>query len=177
MDSSLELTGVGFVPPEFSRTPSPGFYLSHPGAKAPERQHDGDLGFDLFASEDTFVPYLEPVIIPTGVIFQFPEGVGAIVTDRSSSFLKRRLMIHHGKIDHAYREPVGIIAYSLSADEFRQRPADDSGNPMGYQRGQWVRAGERVAQVVFVNVHPWHPMSLAERPASVRGGYGSTGTR
>lgn len=154
---------------------APGIFLSHPGAKMPERQHDGDLGYDLFCAEDTFVPFLRPVIIPTGVILSFPEGVGAIVTDRSSSFLKRGLMVHHGKIDNLYREPVGIIAYSLHQDEYKANPEDEDGQHYGFQRGQWVRAGERIAQLVFVNVHPWHPPQLAERPASIRGGYGSTG--
>lgn len=156
---------------------APGVYLAHPDAKQPERHFEGDLGFDLFACADTFVPYQEPVIIPTGVIFAFPPGVGAIVTDRSSSFLKRRLMIHHGKIDQTYREEVGIIAWSLSGEEFDHGTEDEHGNRYGFRRGQWVRKGDRVAQVVFVPVHPWYPPLLSERPASIRGGYGSTGAR
>ena len=158
---------------------TPGFYLdpTYPQAQAPVRHHGGDLGLDLFAAVDTFVPFLVPVLIPTGVIFAFPEGVGAIVTDRSSSFLKRGLMIHHGKIDNQWREPVGIAAYSIVQHELGPAPVlNDSGDKGPRPYGQWVRAGERIAQVCFVNVHPWEPGELSTRPESLRGGWGSTGT-
>ena len=39
-----------------------GFFLdpTYPLAQAPVRHHGGDLGYDLFAAVDTFVPFLVP---------------------------------------------------------------------------------------------------------------------
>ena len=82
-------------------------------ALLPVKAHAGDLGYDLFASEDTILYPGETTLIPTGVAIQFPDGYGALIRDRSSVATKRNLFVVAGVIDNGY---VGEIMIALHND-------------------------------------------------------------
>jgi len=184
--------------------PNIGVWLdpAHPQAAMPVRNHEFDYGWDLTCSVDTFVPHDDRVLIPSGVSFEFPPGWGVWLTDRSSTFLKRGLHVHLGKIDCRWREIIAVAAQCMSGAESHIRYADDQSivtreewvergkriskgqrhtgpsheNMRDVTAGQLVKAGERVGQLVFMPVFEVELTQLAQRPKSIRGGWGSSGT-
>lgn len=127
----------------------------------PRRVYDGDAGFDLFCSERTNVPYGGFADVPCGVSVELPSGVWAMITGRSSTLRKRKLLVSQGIIDNEYRGPLFAGCWNLS------------------DKSATVERGERIAQLI-----PFHQASadlvmkrVEELPLSERGekGFGSTG--
>ena len=53
-------------------------------ARIPEKAHTGDLGYDVFADEDKWIPYGEYRLISTGIsIWSNSYKYGFIIKDRS----------------------------------------------------------------------------------------------
>lgn len=135
----------------------------------PERKNPTDTGWDLRAKERTWVPAGRPVIIKTGVHLNMPSGWWAWISDRSSSFLELELLIHQGWVDETYNKEVGIIARSLAKKQVNEELSE---------HGQWIEAGERIAQLTFIQrpeTQNWMTTKLDQMPESDRGGFGSTG--
>jgi dUTP pyrophosphatase len=141
----------------------------YPYAQLPTQQHEGDIGFDLYACEDSKVPLNRSAIIETGLILDIPRGYGVLMSGRSSSFAKRGILVHEGWIDQQYGETIKVLAYGLQGS--LENYYFDRG--IGYY--QLVKAGERIAQLRVVRTLPTQITELDNRPDKHRQGIGSTG--
>ena len=129
----------------------------------PAYQTPGSAGLDLCAALPEAVRLApgERRLIPTGLIFELPEGFEAQVRPRSGLALKHGLTIVNspGTIDSDYRGEVGVVLINHGQEPFVVEPLS------------------RVAQVVIAPVAQVRielTDSLTETTRGV-GGYGSTG--
>lgn len=133
-----------------------------PSEWRPRRTYRGDAGYDLFVAKGAVVEPGEFVDVPCGVQIELPEGVWALITGRSSTLRKRRLLVAQGVIDNGYRGPLFAGVQNLSNEAVA------------------VKAGERLAQLIPFSVLADELMWLRVRELgdSPRGdnGFGSTGT-
>ena len=141
----------------------------HPDAKMPTRGTAFAAGFDLYATEETELLYGVPVMVPTGVAFEIPEGYVGVVYSRSST-AKKGIVITPLLVDSDFRGEVFVLANLLSG--LGQLPG------LGlYSKPYHVKAGDRIAQMriekLIETEYEWaEELSETERGC---GGYGSTG--
>jgi dUTP diphosphatase len=135
----------------------------HSSVVLPEYQSPGAAGFDLAASEDVTVPPSSIALIPTGLVIQVPDGHFLGIFARSSTPLKRGLMVANG---------VGVIDrdYCGPADEIKIQVLNFTAQPVQVTRG------DRLAQGLFLPVTraAWEEAEGDLREGS-RGGFGATG--
>ena len=127
----------------------------------PTKAHAGDLGYDLYASEEVVLMAGQTKLVPTGIAIQFPEGYGGLLRDRSSVATKRNLFVVAGVIDNGYIGEI-MIALHNSTD--------------GYER---IMVGEKIAQLILiptVNFTVEEVDELVSADERGTGGFGSTGT-
>lgn len=145
-------------------------------AIAPKRNHASDAGCDLFAIEDIVIPSLfslavnylksvfwggrvkpiEPILatkVKTGITFQIPVGMYGLILDRSSmgSKLIKGLA---GVIDADYRGDVTVCLMNLSFHDYQ------------------VKAGDKVAQIVFHKCELLEPVEVPNIDDTERGAKG-----
>src|SRR3954451_19227998 len=111
----------------------------HPSVPLPAYQTPGAAGFDLAASEDVLVLPSSIALVPTGLVIQVPDGHFLGIFARSSTPLKRGLMIANG---------VGVIDrdYCGPADEIKVQVLNFT------QQAVQVKKGDRLAQGLFLPV-------------------------
>jgi len=130
-------------------------------ALVPSYQTPGSAGFDLAASEDVTIAPGQVALVPTGLVVGIPAGYFLGIFARSSTPIKRGLMVANG---------VGVVDsdYSGPADEVKVQVLNFTQAPVT------VKAGDRIAQGVVL---AFARVSFAEGATSVasRGGFGSTG--
>jgi dUTP pyrophosphatase len=140
------------------------FRKLRPDAKLPAAQHPGDAGLDLCSAVDVVVEPGERVMIPTGVAVAIPDGHAGLVLPRSGLASKHGLTMANspGLIDAGYRGEVICAAVNLDRDDAVK-----------------ILVGDRIAQLVIVELPSVAPVWVEELPASKRGegGFGSTGSR
>jgi dUTP pyrophosphatase len=129
----------------------------------PAYQTPGSAGLDLCAAlaEPVRLAPGERRLIPTGLIFELPEGYEAQVRPRSGLALKHGLTIVNspGTIDSDYRGEVGVVLINHGQEPYVVEPLS------------------RIAQVVIapvVQVRLELTDSVTETTRGA-GGYGSTG--
>src|SRR6516164_3030262 len=131
--------------------------------RLPEYQTPGAAGFDLAASEDVVVAPHAIALVPTGLVIAVPDGYFLGVFARSSTPLRRGLIVSNG---------VGVIDsdYCGATDEIKIQVLNVTGEPVT------VRAGDRIAQGLFIPVAraSWEETNEDLRAGS-RGGFGATG--
>jgi len=136
----------------------------HPSVPLPQYQTAGAAGFDLAASEDIVVAPSSIALIPTGLVIQVPAGHFLGIFARSSTPLKRGLMVANG---------VGVIDrdYCGPEDEIKIQVLNFTAQPVQ------VKKGDRLAQGLFLPVThvSWQEVEGDLREGS-RGGFGATGT-
>jgi len=129
----------------------------------PEYQTPGAAGFDLAASEDISVQPGTVALVPTGLVVETPRGYFLGIFARSSTPLKRGLMVANG---------VGVVDadYCGQRDEVKIAVLNFTDAPVH------VTAGDRLAQGLFIPVAraEWHETAGDLRDGS-RGGFGATG--
>ena len=131
----------------------------------PEYKTKGSAGFDLSAcinSKETLAPG-QIKLIPTGFIFEIPEGYELQIRPRSGLAAKNGISIVNtpGTIDSDYRGEVKIILVNHSQTPFV------------------IKRGERIAQAVL-NAAPQATLIEAEDLTDTTrgsGGFGHTGIR
>jgi dUTP pyrophosphatase len=134
----------------------------HPDAVAPAYQTIGAAGFDLAANADMTVQPGEVALVPTGLVMQVPAGYFLGVFARSSTPLKRGLMVANG---------VGVVDsdYCGPKDEIKIEVFNFTAGPVRIARG------DRLAQGVLMPFAraTWREEDPAGRVD--RGGFGATG--
>jgi dUTP pyrophosphatase len=137
----------------------------HDHVALPQYQTAGAAGFDLAASEDVAIAPHAIALVPTGLVIAVPPGHFLGIFARSSTPLKRGLMVANG---------VGVIDcdYCGDADEVKVQVLNFTDRPVV------VRAGDRIAQGLLMPVTraDWVETTGALRDGS-RGGFGATGER
>ncbi|MBA2305882.1 MAG: dUTP diphosphatase [Acidobacteria bacterium] len=133
----------------------------HPAADLPQYQSAEAAGFDLAASEDVTVEPGRVALIPTGLVIKVPLRMFLGIFARSSTPLKRGLMIANG---------VGVIDpdYCGADDEVKIAVMNFT------DAAVTVRAGDRIAQGILLEA-PRVIWTQAEADGSSRGGFGSSG--
>ncbi len=135
----------------------------HPSVPLPDYQTPGAAGFDLAASADVEIPAGNIALVPTGLVIEVPPGHFLGIFARSSTPLKRGLIVANG---------VGVIDqdYCGPADEVRIQVLNFT------QGAVHVRKGDRIAQGLFIPVAraEWRETEADLRDGS-RGGFGATG--
>lgn len=126
-------------------------------AKAPEKQHESDACFDLFAdNKEVKETYIK---MKTGIAVEIPKGYVGLIFPRSS-ITKRGLMLKNsvGVIDSGYRGEI----------EFRFTKIG---------KGQEYDLDERIGQLMLLPVPDFPLKEVKELSDSDRGagGFGSTG--
>ena len=125
-----------------------------PAVPLPDYQTPGAAGFDLAAAADVEIPAGSIALVPTGLVIQVPAGHFLGIFARSSTPLKRGLMVANG---------VGVI------DEDYCGPADEVKiQVLNFTAGAGPREARRSARAG--TVHPCHARGVAgDRRRSARG--------
>src|SRR3954467_3598409 len=100
----------------------------------PEYQTPGAAGFDLAASEDISVEPGTVALVPTGLVIEVPRGYFLGIFARSSTPLRRGLMVANG---------VGVIDedYCGPADEVKVQVLNFTQAPVTVTRGDRLAQG------------------------------------
>ncbi|MEO7157457.1 MAG: dUTP diphosphatase [Vicinamibacterales bacterium] len=134
-----------------------------PTVAIPEYQTAGAAGFDLAASTAVDVPAGQIALVPTGLVIEVPAGHFLGIFARSSTPLKRGLMVANG---------VGVIDqdYCGATDEVKIQVLNFTAASVRVNRG------DRIAQGLFLPVAraQWQEEANDLREGS-RGGFGATG--
>ena len=134
-----------------------------PEVPLPRYETSGAAGFDLSASADVVVPPGGIALVPTGLVIEVPQGHFLGIFARSSTPLRRGLMVANGVgvIDEDYCGPTDEVKVQVL--NFTQAPVT-------------VARGDRLAQGLFIPVAraEWQETEDAPRSGS-RGGFGATG--
>lgn len=133
-----------------------------PDAGLPRYAHHGpfgDLAADVSACEPMELAPGDIKAVRTGLAFEFPPGLGALVEDRSGLALKGICTLA-GVIDSGYRGELKIVLINLGKELFK------------------ISAGDRIAQLRIIHrVEAEFSEVPSVSPTARDGrGFGSTGT-
>lgn len=119
-------------------------------------------GFDLAAAADVEIPPRQIRLVGTGLVIAVPDGHFLGIFARSSTPLKRGLLVANG---------VGVVDpdYCGPADEVMVQLLNLTDVPV------LVRRGERIAQGIVLPAPAVEWEETAAITAPTRGGFGSTG--
>ncbi|MBP7967719.1 dUTP diphosphatase [Candidatus Woesebacteria bacterium] len=131
----------------------------------PQYQTAGAVAFDLYARETVVINPWKPTIIPANVIIEVPEGFFLMLASRSSTPIKKNLMVANGigVIDQDYhgdKDEIGVQVLNFSKDDVT------------------IEKGERIAQALLVQIAKVVEFKEVESiKKESRGGFGSTGSK
>ena len=128
-------------------------------ARLPEKAHQGDLGYDVFADEDKWIEPGGYKLVSTGVsVHNSSYKYGFIIKDRSSIAMKG-LFTHAGVIDAGYTGEIKIFFHNVSNTSIK------------------IEKGDKIAQLVPTKVINFEVEEVEELFETKRGknGFGSTG--
>jgi dUTP pyrophosphatase len=133
-----------------------------PGVELPRYQTAGAAAFDLAAAEATTIQPGEVALVPTGLVIAVPPGMFLGIFARSSTPLKRGLMVANGVgvVDPDYAGPhdeVKIAVLNVRASAITVAP------------------GERIAQGIVLPAPRVTWVEVEDMAAPTRGGFGATG--
>jgi dUTP pyrophosphatase len=133
-----------------------------PHAELPQYQTTGAAAFDLAAAEDTTVQPGEVGLVPTGLVVEVPPGMFLGIFARSSTPLKRGLIVANG---------VGVVDpdYSGPQDEVKVAVLNFRNAAVTVTRG------ERIAQGILLPAPQVTWVEVDELATASRGGFGATG--
>jgi len=133
-----------------------------PDVSLPRYQTAAAAGFDFEAAEAMTIAPGQVALVPTGLVIEVPDGYFLAIFARSSTPLKRGLIVANG---------VGVVDadYCGPTDEIKVQVLNVTSAPVQIARG------DRLAQGVFIP-HArasWQETAGSDKPS--RGGFGSTG--
>jgi dUTP pyrophosphatase len=151
--------------------------LLEAGAKPPTVGHPGeDLGYDVFALEDTVLPYGEVKLVRTGIaVAAYTYTPKRYLSDRGrdrSSMAAKGIVTSGGVIDAGYRGEVKVLMTN-----WKRRFVSD-GDVFGSPENAFIAAGDKIAQMVPVPVLTGEVSIKSSLDEAARGGagFGSTGS-
>jgi dUTP pyrophosphatase len=158
--------------------------LLHPDAKAPTVSYAGsDLGFDLYALEDTV---LHPGVVSrirTGIAVEGPAGYGFVLGDRSSMAAKGITYLG-GRIDAGYRGEILVCLMNVNQPKISLvLTRHDAGFVTGAELvhsdvSVAVRKGDRIIQMSLFRADTDRTIQVVEElgeSARAAQGFGSSG--
>lgn len=133
-----------------------------PTLPLPEPATAGAAGFDLAAAHDLEIPPGAIRLVGTGLVIEVPNGWFLGIFARSSTPLKRGLMVANG---------VGVVDadYCGPADEVKIQVMNITNAAVS------VRRGDRLAQGIVLEAPRVEWREVEEVTRETRGGFGSTG--
>lgn len=128
----------------------------------PQYQTTGACAFDIYSRIDITISPKQFEKIPTNLIIQVPKGYALLTALRSSTPIKRNLIMGNapGIVDQDYHGPkdeIYLALYNLSDQEVQ------------------IKKGERIAQGMFVKIGKPKWQEAQNTKKKSRGGFGSTG--
>jgi dUTP pyrophosphatase len=148
-------------------------------ARLPEKAHHGDLGFDLFALEDTILLPGKVTKVRTGIACGFPFGYGALIRDRSSVATKQEVFVCAGVIDNGYTGEIIVAMFNPGKVETLLRNELDGWRTLTvqYVGAKEFKAGDKIAQMILTPVVNFPIIETDDLSKTSRGanGFGSTG--
>jgi dUTP pyrophosphatase len=127
--------------------------LLHPEAQVPTVAYAGsDLGFDLYAIEDTLLPPGVPVKVRTGIAIEGPPGWGFVLGDRSSMATKG-VTYAGGRIDAGYRGEILVCLINVNQPVYTiaaERNASGALTDVALQRSDvsvHIHKGDKIVQM------------------------------
>ncbi len=128
----------------------------------PSYQTAGSAGFDLAASQEVTIQPGEVALIPTGLVIEVPEGHFLGIFARSSTPLKRGLLVANG---------VGVVDpdYSGPSDQVLIEVLNFTSRPVT------VKKGDRIAQGIIIPAVRVEWQEVERIKDVSRGGFGATG--
>ncbi|MGO9751032.1 MAG: dUTP diphosphatase [Solirubrobacteraceae bacterium] len=134
-----------------------------PDARLPTRSHPGDAGLDLYALEERVLNAGSRASLRTGIAVEIPDGQAGLVLPRSGLAVRHGIAIVNapGLIDAGFRGELRVLLLNTDHDH-----------------PHTIAAGDRIAQLVLVDVHTPEVLEASELAPSHRGagGFGSTGS-
>ncbi len=135
--------------------------LLNKNAKVPEKQHELDIGYDIFSDNDILLKPNVVTFATTGISIQLPEGCGGFILPRSGLASKNSITSINspGLIDPGYTGEIKIPLINHSKKSYK------------------ISKGERFAQLVLINVENYKFKTVDKLRNSIRSdkGFGSTG--
>ena len=134
----------------------------HTDTPLPRYESDLAAAFDFSAAADVVIEPRQVALVPTGLVVEVPPGMFLGVFARSSTPVKRGLMVANG---------VGVI------DPDYCGPADEVKIPvMNFTAATvTIRRGDRIAQGIFLAAPRVTWTETDELRSDSRGGFGATG--
>jgi dUTP pyrophosphatase len=128
----------------------------------PRYESGSAAAFDFTATEEVTINPAQVALVPTGLVIEVPEGMFLGIFARSSTPLKRGLMVANG---------VGVIDpdYCGPSDEVKIAAMNFTDAPVT------VRRGDRIAQGIFLSAPRVSWDEADQLREASRGGFGATG--
>jgi len=128
----------------------------------PSYESPGAAAFDLAAAADVEIRPGGVQLVPTGLVIEVPQGMFLGIFARSSTPVKRGLMVANG---------VGVVDsdYCGPADEVKIAVFNFTGEPVTITRG------DRIAQGILLPAPRVIWEETSELSTQSRGGFGATG--
>lgn len=133
----------------------------HPDAIIPTRAHSGDAGMDVYALEDVTILRDSDHLFKLGWQCAIRPGVAMIVKEKSGRAVKDKLDVGACVIDSGYRGEVHVHLFNNGSCDVN------------------IKKGEKIAQVILVEVWDGDPIEVTELEDTSRGdgGFGSSGLK
>lgn len=133
------------------------------GARLPEKAHDADAGFDIFARERFCVcgtndNRIGTGVHDTGVHIEIPKGYVGLLKSKSGLNVKHGLT-SEGVIDSGYTGSIVVKLYNHTHDDY------------------WFKKGDKISQLVIVPIADATLIKVRSLDSTERGdgGFGSSG--
>jgi len=123
----------------------------------------GAAGYDLYTTADKAILPGKFTMVPTGVRVSMPPGVCAKIVGRSGLAKNNGFVVGGGLIDSDYRGEIHVLLSTIEGDTADTKK---------------VKAGERVAQLIFIQLSGCdvEKAETLDETSRGEGGFGSTGS-
>ena len=130
-------------------------------AKIPRKQHELDIGYDIYSDKEILLKPGVVTFASTGICLQLPKGCGGFILPRSGLASKHSITSINspGLIDPGYTGEIKIPLINHSSESYT------------------ISKAERFAQLVLINVENYQFNLVDKLDESIRSdkGFGSTG--
>ena len=130
-------------------------------AKIPRKQHELDIGYDIYSDKEIILIPGVVTFASTGICLQLPKGCGGFILPRSGLASKHSITSINspGLIDPGYTGEIKIPLINHSSESYT------------------ISKAERFAQLVLINVENYQFNLVDKLDESIRSdkGFGSTG--